>query len=209
MKSCRFLILYALITFFFTLKSSYAHHQKGKKARIIIPPKEPFLASNAFSFLEENSQTFLGKEATHYGKITKSQKKDQGTRVKADTIRMGIELELQTYQYIPPDLEHFIDHIRLFESTNLHKNDNSPYWYLEVDGSRQLEFVSHDFTLPDEDTTLSKCVLEMNFVMQHLLQLAGPNQKQKKEEEELWAFSIKPGEKIDGIGVLFIDCQTG
>ena len=99
---------------------------------ISIPPSDPFLA-NTISYLEENSQTFLGavKEATsslHYGKFTKSQNthehKDQDTRAKANTIKMGVELELEKYKYKPPEgYDEFIDHIRLFESKK--KKDNS------------------------------------------------------------------------------------
>jgi len=169
----KFLTLFVLMTCGFTL-GSYVRKEKhfmrekhewksraNHKTTTISIPKDPFIA-NAINLLEMKSHTFLGAE------------KGATSFHLKDTVKMGVELELQTYMYqIPASNSGFIDHICLFESEK--KKDNSPHWYLEVDGSGSLEFVSNNFFLPTEAETFSTCLSEMNSVMKNLIDSASKN----------------------------------
>lgn len=84
-------------------------------------------------------------------------------------IKMGVELELQGIEY--DDLETVTpDHLRLFQGKG---------WYLEVDGSGNLEFVSDPFPLK-EGTDLKKSPLYESVQQMHKL-LAHIISKSKEE----------------------------
>ena len=111
---------------------------------------------------------------------------------------MGVELELENYKYEGKIYLGAVDHIRLFESEK--KRANSPLWYLEVDGSGALEFVSQDF-LTTEAAMFSQCISEMNILMEDIVNKVSIDSSQLAAPQiNTWQLLYFKGDKIKGIG---------
>lgn len=92
----------------------------------------------------------------------------------AAPVMMGIELELQGITYENASGAVLMDHIRLFESEKKDlkvdsKTKGAPNWYLEVDGSGNIEFVSRPMDLTTEKDLLVGSLKEMCILMKFLL----------------------------------------
>lgn len=88
--------------------------------------------------------------------------------------KMGIELELQDIVVNLPNII-MPDHIRIFES--LLASDGIPDWYVEADGTGNLEFVSRAFIFQNEEEDIQAHPLytslrDMNQLMSHILEEA-------------------------------------
>lgn len=119
-------------------------------------------------------------------------------------IKMGIELELQDIRWdMGSDIT---SHLRIFESSKkvLGMLDK-PQWYLEVDGSGNIEFVSHHFYLPSifsplNEHPLYQSIGEMHMLMAHILK-----KSTLKKKSHLFIFEASKNksykhEKIQEIG---------
>ncbi len=112
-------------------------------------------------------------------------------------IRMGIELELQGIEY--DDLETVTpDHLRLFQGKD---------WYLEVDGSGNLEFVSEPFFLEAESSLkmspLFKPIQQMHRLLAYII---GTSKEEKfydadsQKEKIHFVFEEKKGKSFEDMG---------
>ena len=91
-------------------------------------------------------------------------------------MQMGIELEQQGVTYIKPEAVVLQDHIRLFES--LEKIDDRPIWYLEVDGSGNLEFVTDPIATENAECEgrILSIIQQMRSLLDWCLNQAHPGQ---------------------------------
>lgn len=85
-------------------------------------------------------------------------------------ITMGIELELQGIQYENPGIT-ILDHLRLYESKKKKEGTDKPNWYLESDGSGNIEFVSRPFNINDheEEKILWQSVIDMHKLLLEII----------------------------------------
>lgn len=129
---------------------------------------------------------------------------EQDQNIHNNKIKIGIELELQGIEY--DDLETVApDHLRLFESAQ--KTDGrNPDWYLEVDGTGNLEFVSNSFLIKNENfksSILYSSIQQMHKLLEFILTSSNIKRHQEensKIEKVYGVFEIKKGTPFQDIG---------
>ncbi|GEM_PF-5270500 len=90
--------------------------------------------------------------------------------------KMGLELELQGVIYQKPDTIALQDHVRLFESNQKLSGTEKPLWYLEVDGSGNLEFVTEPFIVDGGcEAHILEVIGQMQYLLRFCLDAAAPS----------------------------------
>lgn len=122
---------------------------------------------------------------------------DEATAADTMPVKMGIELELQDITFVNEANIVLLDHIRLFES-EFRGEGGVPDWYLEVDGTGNLEFVTRPFLLnePSENDCLNRSLEGIHQLSEFILKSSvDPTLLDKP-----YSFSIPKDTDIGGLG---------
>jgi hypothetical protein len=112
-------------------------------------------------------------------------------------IKMGIELELQEITYVNEADVVLLDHIRLFESESRGEG-GVPDWYLEVDGTGNLEFVTRPFLLTNASER--DCLLRSTEGIHQLSTIILEHSRNPASLDDSYTFVIEKGTNLAGLG---------
>ncbi|MBY0282143.1 MAG: hypothetical protein K2W94_08345 [Alphaproteobacteria bacterium] len=112
-------------------------------------------------------------------------------------IKMGIELELQEITYVNEAEVVLQDHIRLFESESRGEG-GIPDWYLEVDGTGNLEFVTRPFLL--SEASERDCLLRSTDGIHQLSAYILERSRNPISLDGSYTFVIEKGTTLAGLG---------